>query len=179
MKQVELKRLIVKEKDQASERVRQEAGPNAVVLESKACDEGFELLVATNFDHDLLNDLLKESAPEPPTPQITGNNGRDSTTELHDASSTPETDQRLVDEPALTETRGQKLMDFDFDDDIPRLRESLEAELEHLRAYREKRRELDAQPDVWREEAQAELFMLRKALKKELLKLKELSLIHI
>ncbi len=172
MKQVELKRLIVKEKDQASERVREEAGPNAVVLESKACDEGFELLVATNFDHDLLNDLLKESAPEPPTPQITGKNGGDSTTELHDAS-TPETDPRLVDEPALTETRGQKLMDFDFDDDIPRLRESLEAELEHLRAYREKRRELDAQPDVWREEAQAELFMLRKALKKELVKLKE------
>ena len=72
---MKIKRFFAPDMRQAIRLVRDEQGPDAVILSSRRVDGGIEIVSAIDFDQDLISDMVGQApvaaAPEPEAPRPT------------------------------------------------------------------------------------------------------------
>jgi flagellar biosynthesis protein FlhF len=66
---MKIKRFVAATMRQALAQVREEQGPDAVILSNRRIDGGIELITAVDYDETLIEEALKRTRPEAaPTP---------------------------------------------------------------------------------------------------------------
>jgi flagellar biosynthesis protein FlhF len=63
---MKIKRFVAATMREALAQVREEQGPDAVIISNRRCDGGIELITAVDYDETLIEEALKRSRPEPP-----------------------------------------------------------------------------------------------------------------
>src|SRR5690348_4489352 len=67
---MKIKRFVAPDMRQAMREVREEQGPDAVILSTRRMDDGIEVIAAIDYDEALVREAARHGAPAAPQPTV-------------------------------------------------------------------------------------------------------------